>query len=148
MKKYLLPSALILVLGLGIALAQNITKSVQLSQDPTGPIGYDTNNNVYFPGHILSTGVAGIPTVSAPVGTAPTILAGSTDFIGQITGGSATNTTASITFKTAFAAAAKCLLVQSGGSASTLAYNTATTGINITSNLGTGVFNYLCSGAR
>ena len=148
MKKYLLPSALILVLGLGLALAQNITKSVQLSQDPTGSIGYDTNNNVFFPAHILSTGLAGIPAVSSPAGTAPTILAGSTDFIGQITGGSAGDTTATVTFKTAFNAAPTCLLVQSGGTASTLTYTTATTGINIASNLGTGILNYLCSGAK
>lgn len=147
-RKYLLPSALILALGLGVALAQNITKSVQLSQDASGPIGYDTLNNVFFPAHILSTGLAGIPTVSSAAGTAPTILAGSSDFIGQITGGSAADIAATITFKTAFNAAPTCLLVQSGGTASTIAYNTATTGINLTSILGTGVINYLCSGAK
>lgn len=147
MKKYLLPSALILALGLGYAIAQNITKSVQLSQDPTGTIGYDTNNNVYFPGHLLSTGIAGVPTVSAPVGSAPTLGTGSTDFIGNFTGGSG-NTTATITFKTAFAAAPTCLIVQSTTPATGLAYTTATTGINISSVISTGKFNWLCSGAQ
>lgn len=148
MKKLLLPSALILVLAFGLAVAQNISKSVQLSQDATGAIGYDTNNNVYFPAHILSTGLAGIPAVSSPVGTAPTIASNSTDFIGQITGGQATNPSGSVTFKTAFNAAPTCLLIASGGTASTLTWTTATTGINITSILGTGVVNYLCSGQK
>lgn len=148
MKKYLLPSALILALGLGYALAQNITKAIQLSQDASGAFGVDSSNNVYFPAHVLNVAKAGIPTVSSPAGTAPTIATGSSDFVGQITGGSSTNTVGFITFKTAYLAAPFCLVVLSGGTASTLAYNTVVTGINITSNMGTGVFNYLCSGYK
>src|SRR6266567_3881877 len=56
MKKYLLPSALILLLGLGFALAQTITRAVQLSQDTTGAFSVDSNNGFYFPGHVLSIG--------------------------------------------------------------------------------------------
>lgn len=140
--------ALVTCLGLGVAFAQNINKSVQLSQDSSGPIGFDTLNNVYFPAHILSTGLAGIPAVTALVGT-PTILSSSTDFIGQITGASGPLvTTGSITFKTAFNAAPVCLLILSGGTASTLAWNAVATGINITSGIGSGVINYLCSGQK
>lgn len=148
MKKYLLPSALILALGLGFAVAQNINKALQLSPDATGAFGVDTQNNVYFPAHILSTGAAGIPTVSSATGTAPTIATYSNDFAGRITGGAATTSAASITFKTAYLAAPFCFLVQSGGTASTLAYTTATTGIVMSSILGTGVINYLCTGAK
>ena len=46
-KRYLLPSALILAFGLTLGIAQTINKSVQLSQDPTGPVGFDTNNNEF-----------------------------------------------------------------------------------------------------
>lgn len=147
MKKYLLPSGLILALGLGIALAQNINKSIQLSQDATGTIGYDTSNNVYFPAHILTTGLAGAPTVSSPLGTAPTVTG--TDFMGTITGGSAANTTATITFKTAFLATPDCILQTRNPGVSTLAYNTATTGINITTaTMGAAVATWVCSGAK
>lgn len=146
MKKLLLPSALILVLAFGLAVAQNISKSVQLSQDATGAIGYDTNNNVYFPAHILTTGLAGAPTVSSPLGTAPTVTG--TDFMGTITGGSGAATTATITFKTAFLATPNCILQTQNPGTSTLAYNVATTGINITGSLGTAIATWICSGAK
>ena len=53
MRKYLLPSILILAFASVFSYAQNYTKSVQLSQSSSGPILVDTNNNVWFPAGIL-----------------------------------------------------------------------------------------------
>jgi hypothetical protein len=142
MKKYLLPSALILVGFLGYALAQNITKSIQMSQFPNGPIGADSANNVYFPAHILNSG--GTPTVATAGGTAATI--SGTDFEGTITGGGASTTTVIMTFKSAFAAAPNCVLISQNSGTSPLAYNTVTTALNITTNMGAAKASYICSG--
>src|SRR5258708_8359502 len=71
MKKYLAPILLILGLACAFAFAQNITKGIQLSQDATGPIGYDTNGASYFPGHINSNTRVGLPPVLSSCGTAP-----------------------------------------------------------------------------
>ena len=146
MKKYLLPSALILVLGLGLALAQNITKSVQLSQDPTGTIGYDIQGNVYFPGHILTTGVLGSPSVSQFSGTAPTITG--TDYMATISGGGAATSTGIALFATAFLANPTCVLTSQNPGTSPIAYNAVTTGINITTNMFAAVINWVCSGKK
>lgn len=145
MKKYLLPSALILALGLGIALAQNISKSVQLSQDATGAIGYDTLNNAYFPNHVLFAATT-TPAINTGSGTAATILG--TDELFAITGGGVTTGLVSAVFATAFNAAPRCLVSTSGGTPSTIAYNTATTGINFTSIVGNAVLNVFCSGTK
>jgi hypothetical protein len=147
MKKYLLPSVLILIGFLGYALAQSITKSVQLSQDPTGTIGYDTNNNVYFPAHINNNG-PGIPTVATSAGTAPTINANSTDNQGIVTGGAASTQSVTIVFNKAYLAAPACVVVPENPSTSPLAYNVVATGINITSGVGAAIVNYLCMGAK
>ena len=145
LKRYLLPSALVFVGLLAIANAQTITKAFQLSQDATGAFGVDTNNNAYFPAHILNNGSA--PSVSAVAGTAATVTAGSTDFVGQFVGQAAASESYLI-FSKAFAGSPFCVLSQSGGSASTIAYTTVTTGINLTSLIGTGVVNYFCSGPK
>lgn len=138
MKRYLLPSALILILGLGFALAQNINKALQLSQSP-GSFGVDASNNVYFPAHILNLGKA--PTTSN--GT----VSGS-DFVGTITE-SSNSIGGTLTFRTAFLAAPACLLVAQTASSSTpLTYSTVTTALTwshvsqVSQKL-----NYLCSGA-
>ena len=149
MRKYLLPSALILVLGLGFAIAQNITKSVQLSQDPLGPIGYDTQGNVYFPAHILTTnGLNGAPTVHTDAGTAATLDANATDFSGTLTG-SANDTTVQIVMSKAYVAVPHCVVTsQLIATTSPIVYNLVATGINITSSFGAQVVNYVCSGAK
>ena len=147
MKKYLLPSALILVFGLGLALAQSITKSVQVRPDPSGTIGYDTNNNIYFPAHVLSTG-PGLPTASSPAGTAPAMAAGSTDFVGQFQGATGNNT-ASIIFNKAYAGVPTCLAISQNPATSPIAYNAVATGINFTTaNNGSVIINYICSGPK
>ncbi len=143
MKKYLLPSALILVGFLGFALAQNITKSVQISQAPNGPIGMDSSNNVYFPAHVLNSG--GTPSIATAGGTAATI--SGTDFQGKITGGGVSTTTVILTFKNAYAAAPNCVVTTQNMATSPLAYNTVTTALNITTSMGAAIANYICSGA-
>lgn len=145
MKRYLLPSALILALGLGIAVAQNITSSVQLSQDPRGPIGLDSANNVYFPAHILTNQLPA-PTVTAGAGTVTLV---GTDNAGTITGGGVTTSTATMLFAKAYAAAPSCVLVgQTSQATSPIAYNIVPTAVNITTNVGAMIVNYWCSGAK
>lgn len=53
----------LLVLGVAFASAQNITKSVQLSQDPTGVFNVDNFNNLFFPKH-WNTGDQSLPAFS------------------------------------------------------------------------------------
>lgn len=143
MKKYLLPSALILVGFLGLALAQNITKSLQISQAPNGPIGMDSSNNVYFPGHILSVGPA-TPAITSCGGGTP-VIAGS-DTAGLVTMGTS-STGCIVTFTRAYAATPWCVVTVQGG-VSQLAYTTTTTLIQVSQlSTSSNKFNYFCSGA-
>ena len=143
MRKYLLPSALILVLGLGLALAQSITKAIQLSQDATGAFGVDTSNNVYFPGHILST--APVPTV----GTGCTLTSGSSDSQGAITY-SSNSIGCTLTYGKAFLTAPNCVASdQTATIVTAIGYTTVTTSISFTSLSANGlVVNYICTGAK
>lgn len=129
MRKYLLPSALILFLGLGFAVAQTITRAIQLSQDTTGAFGVDLNNGVYFPGHILSTGSGRpAPTVA---GTGTPSVAG-TDTAGTITMGTS-GTTATITFGQAYVTAPNCVVSwQSGLATTAISYAVTTAVIQLT----------------
>lgn len=139
LSRYLLPSALILGLACGLALAQNITKGVQLSQDATGPIGVDTANNVYFPNKILAKSTANVPVLSS-CGTAPSIVGN--DTVGKITTGSVT-TTCTITFSTAYNVAPACI-VQTQGAATQPTFTTSTTAITMTVDIVSTVYNYIC----
>lgn len=143
MKKYLLPSALILIGFLGFAVAQNINKALQMSQSP-GAFGVDSSNNVYFPAHVLSNGKA--PSVN--VGTLAT---GSTDFQGTVTE-SSNSLGGVLTFQTAFLAAPNCVLVgQAPGVAlaTPIAYSTATTNLTWTHlSQASQKISYICSGAK
>lgn len=124
MRKYLLPSALILALGLSWALAQNITKSIQMSQSP-GAIGLDTGLSAYFPNHISSSGKS--PTVSS--GT----VSGS-DFSGTITE-SSNSIGEVLTFHTAFTVAPHCIVTAEAPGvalATPISYSTVTTALTIT----------------
>jgi len=127
MKKYLLPSLLILCLAGTYALAQTITRALQLSQDTTGAFSVDTNNGVYFPGHLL------FPSTPRPgpsiTGTGTPTISGN-DTSGVITMGSSA-TTATVVFGTAFVTAPACVL----GWQAVLAaetYSTSTTALTIT----------------
>lgn len=138
MRKYLLPSALILLLGLGYGIAQNVNKALQLSQSP-GAFGVDANNSVYFPRHILS------------VGRAPTVSDGTvsgTDFQGTITE-SSNSIGGVLTFNLAYLAAPNCVLsAQSPSSSTPITYTTATTNITY-SHLSqvSKKISYICSGS-
>ena len=88
MKKLLAGTALALCLVGGVAVAQNITKALQQSQDPTGKYGIDAPaQNVYMPSHILSVG-SGVGSPTSPTTTGGTcgtgvVLTG-TDTMGTI----------------------------------------------------------------
>lgn len=145
-RQYLLPSALILALGLGVALAQTITKAIQLSQDATGAFGVDANNNVYFPAHILSTG-PGTPALTS-CGTTPSITGSDTG--GVVTEGTTTSGCA-ITFAKAYAAVPFCIVaIQAVNATSPLTWVAAATGLNVTHSAeATGpIYNYLCTGSK
>ena len=144
MKKLLLPSALILAFGLSVGIAQNINKAIQLSQDPTGAFGVDTNNNAYFPGHLLTIG-PGTPVVTS-CGTGTPTIAG-TDTAGTIVTGT-TITGCVATFAKAYLATPYCI-VAGQVLLSPVSYTPATTGINFTVNSnGALTINYICSGSK
>lgn len=134
----LLPVFLILACLGAAAIGQTITKGVQLSQDPSGPIGMDAANNVYFPNKILSTRTT-TPVLSS-CGTSPSILGN--DTVGKLTTGSAA-TTCTITFSVAYNVAPACIL-QTQGAATQPTYTTSTTAITVTVDIASTVYNYIC----
>lgn len=139
--------ALLSILG-GVAIAQNITSSVQLSQDPRGTIGVDINNNIYFQNnrHILSS-----PNVSAPpvltaciTGGTPTLTG--TDFSGTIVSGTTASTSCVVTFGAAFVTAPRCVVSWSSGPLTAMSYTTSTTALTITQTSTASVtINYICT---
>lgn len=145
MRKYLLPSVLILALSGALALAQTFTKAIQLSQDTTGAFSVDSTNGVYFPSHINSVGSPN-PTITGS-GT-PTI--GGTDTAGLITMG-ATATTATAVFGRAYLSVPWCVVTWQApmnGTATPIAYTLATTSIAITQGSTSGnKINYMCMSA-
>lgn len=139
-KNTLLTVFALLAIGLGASVAQNITKSVQLSQDGTGPIGFDTSFNTYFPNKILAKSTSAVPVLTS-CGTAPSILGN--DTVGKLTTGSAA-TTCTITFSSAYNVAPACFL-QTQGAATQPTYTTSTTAITVTVDIASTVYNYFCS---
>jgi hypothetical protein len=129
MKKFLRSALAGLAFGAcalaGVALAQTITSSLQLSQDGRGLFGVDTNNNLYlqFNRHLLFSLNAAPPPATASTGC--TLVANSTDASGQLTGCSGSSAT--VTFGAAFLTAPRCV-ASTSVAASQLAI-TATTGI-------------------
>src|ERR1017187_2184781 len=146
MRKYLLPSALILALGLSFAWAQSITKSVQLSQDATGKIGYDTKDNVYFPAHVLSrTDVRPAPVVGSSCGTSGATIVG-TDFSGVATVGGSATTSCVITFGTAFVTAPNCVVAPMSGILAAFSWATSTTALTVTqTSTASNTIAYICT---
>lgn len=144
LRKYLLPSALILGLATLGAAAQTINKALQLSQDATGAFGVDSTNNIYFPGHVLSTAIsAPAPTVTG-TGT-PTITG--TDTMGTITMGTS-GQTATALFGRAYVSVPNCVVSwQSIINGTAISYTVATTSLSVTQPAGTGAkISYWCSG--
>lgn len=142
MKRYLLPSILILALAASVGFAQNITKSVQLSQDGSGPIGYDTNGASYFPGHINSTTRVGARPVLTSCGTAPSFTG--TDTALRLTTGSAA-TTCTVTFGVPFVVAPACVITPEGAAVQPT-YTASITAIAMTVDVASTVYNIICMG--
>lgn len=141
-RKYILPSFLIFGLACGITFAQNITKGIQLSQDATGPIGYDTNGASYFPGHINSTARVGARPVLSGCGTAPSFTG--TDTALRLTTGSAA-TTCTITFGVPFVVAPACVVTPEGAAIQPT-YTSSITAIAMTIDVASTVYNIICIG--
>ena len=121
--KHLLYAALALLLGVGVANAQNFTKSLQGSQDPRGPVAGDALSNYYFPNHVLNFGNLGINpsfTCQGACGAST-----GTDMGGSIV---TSGTTLTIQFGQAFGAIPACLLQEVNGAVAPT-YTLATTAI-------------------
>lgn len=148
-RRYILPSALVLF-GLSVwAGAQTINKALQLSQDSTGAFGVDTQNGVYFPGHILSPTNTNrpLPVLSACItGGTPTLVG--TDFSGVITGGTTASTSCVVTFGTAYVTAPNCVVSWQSGPLTAMSWATSTTALTITqtSNASSKIA-YICTSA-
>lgn len=136
-----------LALGVGIAGAQTINKALQLSQDNTGAFSVDTNNGVYFPGHILNTGNSTpIPSVSSAVGT-PSVTG--TDVAGTVTMGTS-STGANLQFGRAYVSTPACVVSWQGPITTTtpMAYTLTTTGIALKQgSTSSNLINYFCTSA-
>jgi len=140
LKSLLLNSAILATLIGGIAVAQVITQSVQMSQDPRGPIAVDTNLGVYLPQHLLNSGAA--PTVT---GTgAPTVVGSDTQ--GTVTMGTSA-TTATVLFAKAFNSVPNCIAAPqaNNATASPISYTVVATSIAMVQGATSGnKWTYLC----
>lgn len=142
MRKYILPVLLILACFAGGALSQNISRTLQLSQDPTGSFGVDTTSNVYFPGHVLSVARAGPSPVISACGTNSNV---GTDFSGRVTITAGTPTSCTLTFGTAFVTAPNCIVAAQGAiPATTFSWATTTTTLVLTTAAVNTVWDYVC----
>ena len=148
MKRLLTTAGLVLALGLGLASAQNITKSLQGSQDPRGPVGQDTSNAMYFPGHINAFGqMTTAPTPSTCGSGTPTVLtAGSTDVAGIATPPSSLCT---IVFGSPFNAVPACIITPATAtSGQSFAVTPATTSFAMTALTSGTAYSYICIGNK
>ncbi len=138
LRSLLFPVFLILACLGANAIGQTISKGVQLSQDPSGPIGMDASNNVYFPNKILSTRTT--TPVLTSCGTSPSILGN--DTVGKLTTGSAA-TTCTMTFSAAYNVAPACI-VSAQGTATQPTFTTSTTALTMSVDIASTVYNYIC----
>jgi hypothetical protein len=139
--------ALLAILG-SVGIAQNITQSVQLSQDPRGTIGVDTTGNIYFQNnkHILSSpNVSPPPVLSACItGGSPTLTG--TDFSGTIVSGTTASTSCVVTFGAAFLTAPRCVVTWQSGPLVAMSWTTSTTALTITQTSTASVtIDYICT---
>lgn len=135
-----------LVFSAGLAIAQNLNRSVQLSQDASGPFAVDTNNNLYLTGNrhlnaVSNPGSGGVPTLGTCTGGAITV--GSTDFSGQVTGASAA--TCAVVFGQAYVTAPRCVISLGTTNAGPVFVSApATTGFTINQAATASTYNWLC----
>jgi len=131
----------------GLLTAQQIVRSVQLSQDSTGVFGVDANSNLYLQNnrHLLATNNASTaPSLGTCAGG--TLVAGSTDFSGQVSGSSGTSCV--VNFGQAWVTAPRCVTSGSTSSATTGPVSNTTTTAALTMTVavtGAGVFTWLCN---
>ena len=138
MRRIIAPIVILLTLGCGLAFAQIINKGVQLSQDPSGPIGFDSLLNTYFSNKVLVTRLN--PPVLTTCGTAPSVLGN--DTVGKLTTGSAA-TTCTMTFVNAYTVAPACV-VSAQGTATQPTFTTSTTALTMSVDIASTVYNYIC----
>lgn len=129
MRKYLLPSIICLLFGLSLGYAQTITKALQLSPDTTGIFSVDSNQGVWFPGHILTPQTRTIPALTS-CGTSPAITG--TDFAGTVTMGTGSPTGCVITFGTAYVTAPTCVVNWVATPLASQSWTTSTTALTLT----------------
>lgn len=148
MRKYLAPILLTLALGIGLALAQSANRAVQLSQDATGVVGFDSvQGGMYLPGHLLTTTRLGpAPTVTgATCGTTAPSVTG-TDVAGVITVGTSATTSCVLTFGTAWGTAPVCVITPKSAILAALSYATSTTALTITqTSMANNTLAYICT---
>lgn len=148
MKRYLAPIGLILLLGVGLALAQSANQAIQISQDPLGKVGYDNvQGGIYLPGHLLTTTRLGpAPTVTGSTCGTTTPSVTGTDFAGVITVGTSATTSCVLTFGTAFGTAPVCVLTPKSAILAALSYATSTTALTITqTSTASNTIAYICT---
>ncbi len=146
MRKYILPSLLVLLLGAGLSIAQVAVRSIQLSQDTTGAFSIDANNGVYFPGHVLSTPHPAPALTACITGGTPTLVG--TDFSGVITAGSTASTSCVVTFGQAYVTAPNCVVSWQTGPLAAMSWTTSTTALTITqTSIASSKIAYICTSA-
>ena len=150
MRKYLLPTLLVLALSASVSVAQVINKALQLSQDATGAFSVDSFNGVYFPGHVLSPtgGQRPAPTVAVVSGSGTPTIVG-TDTAGTVTMGTS-STNATVTFGTAYGSTPSCVVTTQSAisSPTSVSYTPAAATLVLTQPSGSGnKINYLCFSA-
>lgn len=132
----------LLLLLCSVGAAQVINQSLQLSQDPRGQFGVDTNGNLYIQNnrHLLfQLGTTALPTVA---GAGCVVTAGSTDANGQVTGCSAA---AAVTFSQAYVTAPRCIASSSSATNVALTVSSTTTALTVTPNTVTAAtWNWVC----
>jgi len=150
--KRLVYAALALALGLGPVLAQNITRSIQgNSNDSRGPIGWDTSNAMYFPGHINAFGQQPATTISgcgttAAISSIP-VATDAAGFVGLQ--GAANATSCSVVFGAPYNQAPNCVVTATGGvvnGTSTPTITTGTTSFQVKNLTAGQSFFYICIG--
>ena len=144
--KRILVSALALALLPGLAFAQaNITRSLQGSQDPRGPVGIDPSNSVYFPNHLNAFGNTS-KTVTASCGVGSAVTAGSTDTAGSVlTGGGASNV-CNIIFGSTYNSPPNCVANGATYAASQNTFATTITSFTIVGVASAATVNWICIG--
>lgn len=136
-----------LIFSAGLATAQVVTRSVQMSQDPSGPMGATAANDI-----VLQYGTRFLN--PSPLGTTPVISACGTntnvgtDFAGRVTITAGTPSSCTLTFSRAWGTAPNCIVAAQGAiPATTFSWATTTTTLVLTTAAVNTVWDYICTSA-